>query len=212
MFMSTKQERQLVVEKSEQILERTIKQTDPEFYRAFSNMLHDYIVLTSPRKNIEYRKDLRDLIRLMAEVVNHAQPVKAYTTGELARIFGVSVQAINKWINEGRFLGYKREGKNRHNRIPETLSFTMRTGEVISVREVVAMYDRQNQDHEMVELNPDEQRDAILDEISRFMKKYGGTYEMTLGTKAERTIQEDRDASIWLALLDELREMNEAKK
>ncbi|MFW5433557.1 helix-turn-helix domain-containing protein [Paenibacillus apiarius] len=51
-----------------------------------------------------------------------------YTTGELARIFGVSVQAINKWIDGGRILGYKREGKNRHNRIPETISFVMRTG------------------------------------------------------------------------------------
>lgn len=212
MFMSTKQERQLVVDKSEQILDRTIKQTDPEFYRAFSNILHDYIMLTNPRKNIEDRKSLRELVSLMAEVVNHAQPTKAYTTGELARFFGVSVQAINKWIDEGRFLGYKREGKNRHNRIPETISFAMRTGEVIPVREVVVMYDRQNQDHEVVELNPDGHRDAILDEISRFMKKYGGTYEMTLFIKVERTIQEDRDATIWLALLDELREMNEAKK
>lgn len=210
--MSTKQERQLVVEKSEQILESMIKQVDPEFYRAFSNMLHDYIVVTDPRKNIEHRKDLLDLIRLMAEVVNHAQPIKVYTTGELARIFGVSVQAINKWIDEGRFLGYKREGKNRHNRIPETISFAMRTGEVIQVREVVAMYEHQIENDEVLDLNPDEHRGEIIDEISRFMKKYGGTYEMTLGTKAKRTIREDRDASIWLALLDELRVMNAAKK
>ncbi|WP_249861172.1 helix-turn-helix domain-containing protein [Paenibacillus konkukensis] len=210
--MSTKQERQLLIEKSAQILEGTIKQTDPEFYRALSNMLHDYIVVTNPRRSVEFRMDLIDSIRLMAEVVNHAQPVKVYTTGELARIFGVSVQAINKWIDEGRFLGYRREGKNRHNRIPETISFVMRTGEMISVREVVDMYERQNQEHEVVELNPDEQRDSILDEISSFMRKYGGTYEMTLGAKAERTIREDRDASIWLALLDELRELNEAKK
>lgn len=207
MLMSTKQERQLVIEKSEQILERTIKQMDPEFYRAFSNMLHDYIVVTNPCKNMEYRKDLGDLIRLMAETVNHAQPVKAYTTGELAKVFGVSVQAINKWINEGRFLGYKRQGNNRHNRIPETISFVMRTGEIITVQEVVSMYHQQNHEQEVVKLAPDEHRDAVLDEISRFMKKYGGTYEMTLGTKAKRTIQEDRDASIWLALLDELREL-----
>lgn len=212
MLMSTKQERQLVVEKSEQILERTIKQMDPEFYHALSNMLHDYIVVTNPRKNIEYRKDLGDLIRMMAEVVNHAQPVRAYTTGELARVFGVSVQAINKWIDEGRFLGYKREGNKRHNRIPETISFVMRTGEMVTVQEVVGMYHRQNHEQEAVELTPDQHRDAVLDEISRLMKKYGVTYEMTLGTKPKRTIQEDRDASIWLALLDELREMNEAKK
>ncbi|WP_157764374.1 helix-turn-helix domain-containing protein [Paenibacillus riograndensis] len=208
--MSTKRERQMVIEKSEQILERTIKQTDPEFYRAFSNMLHDYIMLTNPRKSIDDQNDLRGLIRLMAEAVNHANPVKTYTTGELARIFGVSVQAINKWIDEGRFLGYKREGKNRHNRIPENISFVMRTGEVVPVYEVVVMYDRQNERHEVTGLNPEQQQSAVLDEISRFMRKYGGTYEMTLGTKAERTIHEDRDASIWLMLLDELRKMNEA--
>jgi hypothetical protein len=201
----------MVIEKSEQILERTIKQTDPEFYRAFSNMLHDYIVVTNPSQNIEeYRNDLHHMIRQMAEVVNHANPVKTYNTGELARIFGVSVQAINKWIDEGRFLGYKRVGKNRHNRIPETISFAMRTGEVIPVHEVVVMFDRQNQRHDVVKLNPVEQRDAVLDEISRYMRKYGGTYEMTLANKTERTTQEDRDSSIWLSLLDELRVMNEA--
>lgn len=88
----------------------------------------------------------------------------------------------------------------------------MRTGELIPVSEVVLMYERQKQEHNWVDLSPDAQRDAILDEISRCMKKYGGTYEMTLDTKAERTIQEDRDASIWLALLEELRGMNEAEK
>lgn len=212
MIVSTKQERQLVVEKSEQILERTIKETDPGFYRAFSNMLHDYVVVTHPRKYVAYPKDLHDLIRLMAEVVDHAQPVKVFTTGELARVFGVSVQAINKWIAEGRFLGYKHEGKNRHNRIPETISFEMRTGEVISIREVAAMYEYQNQRHEVMTLNPDEYRNEVVDEISRFMKKYGGTYEMTLGAKAEQSISEERDASIWRTLLDELREMNEEKK
>lgn len=72
-----------------------MKQADPEFYQAFNSMLHDYIVLTSPRKSMKSQQDLSDMIRLMADVVNHAEPTKAYTTGELARIFGVSVQAIN---------------------------------------------------------------------------------------------------------------------
>lgn len=208
--MSTQQERQLVIDKSELILERTIKQTDPEYYRAFSNMLQDYIRLTNPRQNIEHQKELRDLIGVMAEVVNRAQPTKSYTTGELARIFGVSVQAVNKWIDEGRFLGYSRAGRNRHNRIPETISFVMRTGEVIPIREVVLMYERQQQERHAAEMSTDGHREAVLNEISRFMRKYGGTYEMTLGLKAERTTQEGRDASIWLALLDELRELNEA--
>lgn len=211
MFVSTKQELELVVEKSELIFEKTIKQTDPEFYQAFSNMLHDYIMVTSLRKKIENRKDLRELIVLMAETVNQAQPVRAYTTGELARLFGVSVQAVNKWIDEGRFLGYKREGNNKHNRIPETLSFSMRTGEALPLREVVTMYEYQLQEQQTGELSEREHRDAVLDEISRFMKKYGGTYEMTLAAKMDRSVQEERDASIWLSLLDELREMNEAK-
>jgi len=209
MFMSTKQERELVIEKSEQVLERTIKQADPEFYRAFSNMLHDYIVITNPRKQIVLRGDLRELIRLMAETVNQAKPVRTFSTGELARIFGVSVQAINKWIDEGRFLGYKREGNHRHNRIPETVSFVMRTGEVLPLEEVLDMYERQLREHQVDDST--HHRDAVLEEVSRLMKKHGGTYEMTLGAKTERTVQEERDASIWLTLLDELREMNEEK-
>jgi len=208
--MSTKQEREMVVERSEQILERTIKQTDPEFYLALRNMLRDYIVVTNPRKQIEHQEDFLTLIRLMAETVDLAQPVRTYSTGELARIFGVSIQAINKWIDEGRFLGYKREAKNRHNRIPETFSFVMRTGEVLPLQEVILMYERQLQDHQTESGTVVDHRDAVLDEISRFMKKHGGTYEMTLEKKAKRTVEEERDASIWLALLDELRGMNEA--
>lgn len=204
--MSTKQERELVIEKSEQVLEHTVKQADPEYYRALSNVLHDYIVVTNPRKQIADRQDLRDLIRLMAETVNEAKPVRTFSTGELARIFGVSVQAIHKWIDEGRFLGYKREGNHRHNRIPETVSFAMRTGEVLPLEEAIAMYERQLQEHQVDDAA--NHRDAVLDEISRLMKKHGGTYEMTLGAKTERTAQEERDASIWLALLDELREIN----
>lgn len=207
--MSTKQERELVIEKSEQVLEPAIKQADPDFYRAFSNLLHDYIVITNPRKQIALRRDIRELIRHMAETVNQANPVRTFSTGELARIFGVSVQAINKWIDEGRFLGYRREGNHRHNRIPETVSFVMRTGEVLPLEEVLVMYERQLQEHQ-VDV-PVDHRDEVLDEISRLMKKYGGTYEMTLGAKTGRTTEEERDASIWLALLDELREMNEAK-
>ncbi len=64
--MSTKQERELVIEKSEQILERTIKQMDPEFCRALSNMLQDYIAVTNPRKNMEYRKDWRRVVQLVS--------------------------------------------------------------------------------------------------------------------------------------------------
>lgn len=44
-----------------------------------------------------------------------------------------------------------------------------------------------------------------LDEISRLIKKYGGTYEMTPGAKQEFTVGEERDASIWLVLHDELK-------
>ncbi|WP_217595166.1 hypothetical protein [Cohnella sp. GbtcB17] len=207
--MSSKQERELVIEKSEQVLEHTVKQADPEFYHALSNVLRDYIVVTNPRKELAFRQDLRDLIRLMAETVNQAKPVRTFSTGELARIFGVSVQAINKWIDEGRFLGYKREGNHRHNRIPETVSFAMRTGEVLPLEEAIAMYERQLLEQQ-VDVTVDH-RDEVLDEISRLMKKHGGTYEMTLGAKNERTAPEERDASIWLALLEELREINEAK-
>ncbi|WP_157756184.1 helix-turn-helix domain-containing protein [Paenibacillus crassostreae] len=208
--MSTKQERQLVIEKSEKILDCTIKQLDLEFYHAFSNVLHDYIMVTNPSKNIDKKMVLSELIFMMAEDINRAEPLKSYTTGELARIFGVSVQAINKWIDEGRFLGYKRMGGNRHNRIPDSLSYTTRTGEVISIREVAAMYNTHNQSQDVTGVNPQEHRDAVIDEITRFMRKYGGTYEMTLGTKGERTVPEDRDSSIWIALLDELRDINEA--
>lgn len=210
MFMSTKEELELIVEKSEQVLERNMKDADPEFYRAFSSMLQDYIRVTNPNKQVRQQKGLRDLILQIVETVDRATPIRTYSTGELARIFGVSVQAVNKWIDEGRFVGYKREGENRHNRVPETLNFTMRTGEVLTVREAASMYEYQLRKQRTKPLSEDQHKDAVLDEIFRLMKKYGGTYEMTLAASTEKTVQEERDAAIWLALLDELREMNEA--
>jgi transposase len=44
---------------------------------------------------------------------------KSYSTGELAKYYDVSITAINKWINQGRFKNIERAEKNKQLRISE---------------------------------------------------------------------------------------------
>lgn len=50
-----------------------------------------------------------------------------YKTSQLAEIFGVSVTAVNNWIDEGRFIDFTRE-PHKHARIPHFTMFRHRDG------------------------------------------------------------------------------------
>ena len=76
-----------------------------------------------------------------------------YSTGELAKIFGVSITAINKWVNEGRFIDVKREGRNKQLKISENTLWKAPNGENMSVKEVVDMYEEENKFDLQEEIN-----------------------------------------------------------
>lgn len=82
---------------------------------------------------------LEKAINYMIEVV--AESEKNYSTGELAKYFGVSITAINKWVKEGRFKDVERSERNKQLRISENTLWRSTQGELVPIKYIVEMYD-----------------------------------------------------------------------
>lgn len=122
---------------------------------------------------------------------------KTYTTGQLARIFGVSNTIINNWICEGKFIGVEYKEENKQSRISENTLWKSTNGELISVREVAEMYEKQKFNN----VSQEEEQKILKDEIAFFEKKYRGSYNETLLNKKDKTEEELLDEYDWKYLL-----------
>jgi hypothetical protein len=149
----------------------------------------------------------RALQRLLVHMVTvgtseDALNVRVYSTGEVARFFGVSVATINNWVNQGRFLGVEKGDRFKQVRIPENAVYQASTGVQTTVAEAVEAYEceqvRLNRTRPMTDA---EELAELVNAVVHFEKKYDGTYEETLGVKTELTPDEARDAMQWGGLL-----------
>ncbi len=149
----------------------------------------------------------RALQRLLVHMVNvgtseDALNMRMYTTGEVARFFGVSVATINNWINQGRFLGVEKGDRFKQVRIPENAIYHAPTGVQTKIADAAEGYVVEqsilNRDNPMSDA---EELAELVNAVVHFEKKYGGTYEKTLGIKNELTPDETRDAQQWGGLL-----------
>lgn len=131
--------------------------------------------------------------------------VRLYSTGDVARFFGVSVATINNWINQGRFLGVEKGERFKQVRIPENAVYVASTGVRTTVAEAAEMYEleraRLNRNRPMTEA---EELSELASAIVHFEKKYGGTYEETLGSRSNLSPDESRDAAQWAGLLQSI--------
>ncbi|MDP4095639.1 helix-turn-helix domain-containing protein [Paenibacillus sp. P96] len=132
------------------------------------------------------------------DIAAAVERVEEYSTGQLAKFFGVSVMTIHNWLDQGRFVGIKKAGSNKHNKIPDDTEFIMTSGKRILVREVVAMWHKQE-----AETSHKEESDLAYytRQIAYYEDKYGDVFERTLGAKEELTAEEETDAQIWQHLL-----------
>ena len=174
----------------------------------FFKLLSNYMEVTTPLKKVLVRFDEKSLldkskfknlteliVKHMLETVEKVDTI-TYTTGELAKYFGVSTSAINNWINEGRFVNYEKPGKNKQARISENTLWKATNGKVISVKEVVEMWEEQN-----VTLTKDEELAIIKRELLAFENQYGGSYEETLNLIDNKDERQQRDDAEWRYLL-----------
>lgn len=66
---------------------------------------------------------------------------KKFTKNELAKFFGVSITSINNWINQGRFIGIKKNNTSKNIRISENIMWKSSNGQEISIKDVVKMWE-----------------------------------------------------------------------
>ncbi len=140
---------------------------------------------------------LEKAIDYMIEVATEGE--KSYSTGELAKYFGVSITAINKWIKEGRFKDVKRTEKNKQLKISENTLWRSTQGEFISVKEIIEMYG------DDTKISEDENLKFIMEDIKFFEEKYGGTFEETLKVKEKNSPMEEAYLREWLYLISKVK-------
>lgn len=115
-----------------------------------------------------------------------------YKTTDLAKVFGVSVTAINNWIEEGRFINYQRE-PNKHARIPHITPFQHRDGRVEPLGLIVERYKRQ----ESPSFADNDEKALLFVEIGLLQQKYGGKELEDAFDFENLTSEQERDFSRW---------------
>ncbi|WP_326909884.1 helix-turn-helix domain-containing protein [Sedimentibacter sp. MB31-C6] len=175
-------------------------------FKIISNYLENTSELRDKLKDInesifsdEYKMQTysKIIIEYMADVAMKPKSNITYTTGQLARIFGVSITTINNWIREGRFVGVESKEKNKQSRISENTLWESSNGEQILIKEITELYEK----HKVENVSKEEEQKILKDEIEFFENKYNGKYNETLLNKKDKTEEELLDESEWKYLL-----------
>lgn len=175
-------------------------------FKIISNYLENTSELREELKNInesifsdEHKMQTysKIMIEYMADVAMKPKSNITYTTGQLARIFGVSITTINNWIREGRFVGVESKEKNKQSRISENTLWESSNGEQILIKEITELYKK----HNIESVSKEEEQKILKDEIEFFENKYNGNYNETLLNKKDKTEEELLDESEWKYLL-----------
>ena len=194
-------ERNILLEHIDNQVDRLWEGEGKIFVKALSNYVH----FTFPTANIpmdesifadksSFKDALTEIIKVMVEVQGMAD-VKMYTTGQLSKFFGVSVTSINNWIEQGRFIGVKRESKNKQARISDITLWRSDTNGLIPVRAIVEIYETQQEERTAGLKVPKDK--LIKEEIRFFEEKYGGEYEETLMKISNKSPEQQRDEFEW---------------
>ncbi|BCG57180.1 helix-turn-helix domain-containing protein [Paenibacillus sp. URB8-2] len=165
------------------------------------------VILQEVQHCLTEKNTHRALQRMLVHMVTvgtseDALNVRMYSTGEVARFFGVSVATINNWVNQGRLLGVEKGERFKQVRIPENAVYHAPTGVQTTVADAAEAYEREQARLNRIRPMTDaEELAELVNAVVHFEKKYDGTYEETLGVKPELTPDESRDAQQWGGLL-----------
>jgi hypothetical protein len=149
----------------------------------------------------------RALQRLFVHMVtvgtsDDALNIRMYSTGDVARFFGVSVATINNWINQGRLHGVEKGERFKQVRIPGNAVYVATTGVKTVVAEAAEVYEvEQNRFNRTKPMTEAEKLAELVNAVVHFERKYGGTYKETLGSRSNLSSDESRDAEQWSGLL-----------
>lgn len=183
-------------------LDKTVRDNKLQYSRLTEQVVNDEAMV----------KDyLASIMKQMANIAADENQFeeRVYTTGQLAKYFGVSVTTVNNWIENGRFINYKREGENKQARISGDIFWRARTGKIYSVQEIVDEYELENK--EMPNQYDTDESAFLIHRVAELKQKYGGTLEETLKNKSltQMTTSEESDLSMWNYLLKRLQDVRE---
>lgn len=155
-------------------------------------------------------RSLQEVGVTILSIAEEEESTQSFSTGQLAKIFGVSISTINNWIDAKRFVGFSREKKNKQARIKESTVWISPTGEHMTVGEVHKLYE-ENQKR-LAKKPEDEGRVShirhLVETIDFFEKRYNGTYEKVVLEKGEPKMSDDfmwsREGTEWRSLLREI--------
>jgi hypothetical protein len=161
--------------------------------------------------NKTLKEDLQKLGAILVHVAQEEEIGKTYSTGQLAKYFGVSITTINNWIAAGRFLGVERPERNKQVRVSENTLWVSPAGEKIPVRDIVDSYERDQRDFVQDSANKNGKLDRIreiINTINFFESRYGKTYDEMVKEKGDPDVSEDwvwaREGKEWRLLLEEI--------
>ncbi|WP_316572039.1 helix-turn-helix domain-containing protein [Neobacillus sp. YIM B06451] len=200
-FMVTVEERREVLREADdfaQVLSQS--KISPTFMKLIVNNLNPNV--PNLDKIVDLLKNESSISTFLPKLIDsliqseeeHLSDGLVYSTSDLAKYFQVSQTTINKWINQGRFVGVSRES-NKHAKINENTEWKAANGARIKIKEIVEEY--QNNHANPPELSMEDERDEILIELNALKKKYGGNLDEILGEKGELTFEEEKDLGTW---------------
>ncbi len=229
-FVSISYEEQQIFERVADILG-----SDPEKAGVTVKVLFNFIKRTTPvhielQNNVQvileqrqYQaadpviyQELRKLWHILLEVAQEEEVGRTYTTGQLAKFFGVSITTINNWISAGRFLGVERPERNKQVRISENTLWMSPTNETISIRNIIETYEQNQKNLKLKDEYEDnlERIRYIVNTIDFFEKRYGGPFQQVVETKGNPEDSDDwiwaREGKEWRFLLKEIGDLGSA--
>ncbi|QQE79168.1 hypothetical protein [Alicyclobacillus sp. SO9] len=169
-------------------------------------LLRDYAIIThasdAQSEVAVAAEKLIDYVDLNDEPDIEESAGGTFKTTYLASVFGVSVTAINNWIDEGRFVGYHR-ARNKHARIPHITPFRHRDGRVEPLGHIINRYRHQENES----FADDDEKAMLIEEIKSLKQKYGGKdFEEAFNFEAPTSDQES-DLSRWRFYRERLKEL-----
>lgn len=221
-----------ISEAERQMFERVIAEvgSDPAKAGATLKVLFNFIKKTTPmsielqsevRRILEQypyqgmhaalQEDLQKLGSILVRVAQEEEVGKTYSTGQLAKYFGVSITTINNWIAAGRFIGVERSERNKQARISENTIWISPANEKVPVRDIVEAFERNqkilSQGSGNLPGNLDRIR-YIVDTINFFENRYGKPYKEVIKDKGSPDDSDDwiwaREGKEWRLLLEEI--------
>lgn len=160
------------------------------------------------------QEDLQKLGTILMSVAQEEEIGKVYSTGQLAKYFGVSITTINNWIGAGRFIGVERSERNKQARISENNYWISPTEERFLVREIVETYEQKEKRGISTSPNREEKLNRIryvVDSINFFEKRYGKSYAEVITEKGNPDDSMDwvwaREGKEWRSLLNEIEDL-----